>query len=52
VTNRSSPAAKLFHILYPSTNFYSIDSVRRQKFEQGAREFEQYLKEQKKEQGQ
>jgi hypothetical protein len=45
-------AAKLFHILYPTTNFYSIDQARQRKFAETAREFEKYLETQKKEQGQ
>ena len=51
-SNRSSPAAKLFHILYPQTNFYHGTQERQRKFADAAREFEKYLEDQKKEQGQ
>lgn len=52
MSNKSSHAAKLFHILYPQTNFYHGTQERQRKFTDAVREFEKYLDEQKKEQGQ
>ena len=48
MTNKTSEAAKLFHLLYPTTNFYGVDNARQKKFADAAREFEKYLEEQKK----
>jgi len=52
VNNNHSHAAKLFHILYPQTNFYHGTQERQKKFADAVSEFEKYLEEQKKEQGQ
>lgn len=46
--NRQSPASRLFHLLYPTSNYYGASSEMKEKMQRVAREFEEYLKENKK----
>jgi hypothetical protein len=43
----SNEASKLFHIIYPTKNFYAASAKKQRRFSDAAKEFEQYLEEQK-----
>lgn len=44
--SKESPAARLFHLMYPKSNYYGAPPEQQRKMQEVAKEFEEFIKSQ------